>query len=247
MTWNPGFKGKGISQWNPEYAGQTTPKPVEFAPGFNVGPPGPQGAPGISPKVEIEPLDNGHRVKIEAANGSFFFDLFDGAAGKDGISPAVSVSSIDNGHRVTISDARGTYSFDLYNGARGETGAPGTDGVSPSVGVVQTADGHRVSITDASGTTSFDLLNGKDGAAGSPGEDGKDGEPGKPPAVGGDGNWQVWDGEKYVDTGYSATALHNNNGGGLVKMWFGSIEEYNALDTIYNDVAYHILEGAIPV
>lgn len=73
------------------------------------------------------------------------------------------------------------------------------------------------------------------------------GEPGVPPIVGENGNWHTWDGETYIDTGYSATALHNENGGGLVKMWFGTIAEYNALDTIYNDVLYHIIEGAIPV
>ena len=76
---------------------------------------------------------------------------------------------------------------------------------------------------------------------------GPQGTPGKPPIVGDNGNWHVWDGAEYVDTGYSATALHNENGGGLVKMWFGTIAEYNALDTIYNDVLYHIIEGAIPV
>ena len=76
---------------------------------------------------------------------------------------------------------------------------------------------------------------------------GPQGEPGKPPIVGDNGNWNIWDGAKYVDTGYTATALRNENGGGLVKQWFGTVAEYNALDTIYNDVAYHILEGAIPV
>ncbi len=76
---------------------------------------------------------------------------------------------------------------------------------------------------------------------------GPQGAPGKPPVVGANGNWQTWDGEKYIDTGYSATALHNENGGGLVRMWFGTVAEYNALDTIYSDVVYHILEGAIPV
>lgn len=76
---------------------------------------------------------------------------------------------------------------------------------------------------------------------------GPQGTPGKPPIVGDNGNWHVWDGAEYIDTGYSATALHNENGGGLVKMWFGTIAEYNALDTIYNDVLYHIIEGAIPV
>ena len=31
------------------------------------------------------------------------------------------------------------------------------------------------------------------------------------------------------------------------KLWFGTIEEYNALETIEPDICYHILEGDVPV
>ena len=31
------------------------------------------------------------------------------------------------------------------------------------------------------------------------------------------------------------------------KLWFGTIEEYNALEAIEPDICYHILEGAVPV
>lgn len=112
----------------------------------------------------------------------------------------------------------------------------GKDGVSVSVQSVteSTEDGGSNVVTFSDGKT-LAVKNGKKG------------EPGKAPIVGDNGNWHVWDGAEYIDTGYSATALHNENGGGLVKMWFGTIAEYNALDTIYNDVLYHIIEGAIPV
>lgn len=111
---------------------------------------------------------------------------------------------------------------------------------------IHTPTGWRY-LSDLSGIQGPPGPQGEQGIQGEQGRQGIQGEPGIPPSVGDNGNWYIWDGAEYIDTGYSATALHNENGGGLVKMWFGTIAEYNALDTIYNDVLYHIIEGAIPV
>lgn len=64
-----------------------------------------------------------------------------------------------------------------------------------------------------------------------------------PPIVGDNLHWLTWDGSTYVDTGIKATRLVDENSGNEVRMWFGTIAEYNALDTIESDVYYNILEG----
>lgn len=163
-----------MAVWDPQFKGSGSAKPVTFDPGFNVGPPGIglPGEDGVSPTVTTEAIDNGHRIRIEAANGVFTFDLFNGQQGdpgKDGVSPSISISAIGDGNRISITDAKGTKTFDVMDGKQGD---PGSDGISPSVNVVQTADGYRVSITDRDGTKSFDLSNGKQGDPGAPGEDG---------------------------------------------------------------------------
>lgn len=64
-----------------------------------------------------------------------------------------------------------------------------------------------------------------------------------PPIVGDNLHWLTWDGSVYVDTGIKATRLVDENSGNEVRMWFGTVAEYNALDTIESDVYYNILEG----
>lgn len=65
------------------------------------------------------------------------------------------------------------------------------------------------------------------------------GERGATPIVGENGNWFI-DG---VDTKTPASRLVDENGGGDVRMWFGTVAEYNALPRVEKDVYYNILEG----
>lgn len=59
--------------------------------------------------------------------------------------------------------------------------------------------------------------------------------------------WWCWYEGQYIDTGVPATILVDINTGQEVKMWFGTIDQYNALDFIYSDVSYNILEGEVEV
>ncbi len=70
---------------------------------------------------------------------------------------------------------------------------------------------------------------------------------GKTSYIGENGNWFEWDAEQnaFLDTGISATALVDINSGAKVRMWFGTVAEYNALPEIESDVYYNILEGAV--
>ena len=127
---------------------------------------GEKGDDGISPKVEVENIDGGHRVIITDASGSQQFDVMDGEDGEGsgsvepGFSPTVNVTTITGGHRVTITDVNGSRYFDVMDGEDGE------DGYSPTIKVSTISNGHRVTVTDKNGTTSFDVLNGKDGTGG---------------------------------------------------------------------------------
>lgn len=57
--------------------------------------------------------------------------------------------------------------------------------------------------------------------------------------------WWVWDTElhAYKDTGVKTSILIDENSGKVVRIWFGTVEEYNALSQIDSDVYYNILEG----
>lgn len=48
-----------------------------------------------------------------------------------------------------------------------------------------------------------------------------------------------------MDTGYSASALLDQNSQRQVKIWFGTVEQYNALHEIRSDTYYNILEGTV--
>lgn len=68
------------------------------------------------------------------------------------------------------------------------------------------------------------------------------------PYVGDNGNWFIWDAEQgqFIDTGRSATALVDVNSGESIQMWFGTLEEYNSLTEIHENIYYNILEGVAP-
>lgn len=57
--------------------------------------------------------------------------------------------------------------------------------------------------------------------------------------------WYIWDTEthSYKDSGVRASRLIDENSGKEVRMWFGTIEEYNAIPDHDPDVYYNILEG----
>ncbi len=79
------------------------------------------------------------------------------------------------------------------------------------------------------------------------------------PRIGENGNWFVWDpgAGAFADTGCPAAgsqgaaggsgSLTDQNSGRQVKVWFGTVAEYNALETVDPDVCYNILEGAAHV
>lgn len=66
---------------------------------------------------------------------------------------------------------------------------------------------------------------------------------GNPPIIQ-NGTWWIWDAteKQYKDTGARALLI-DENGGDQVKMWFGTVGEYNALPVIHPDIYYNILEG----
>lgn len=70
---------------------------------------------------------------------------------------------------------------------------------------------------------------------------------GKTSYIGENGNWYEWNSEQgaFVDTGYSASALLDQNSQQQVKIWFGTVEQYNALHEIRSDTYYNILEGTV--
>lgn len=66
---------------------------------------------------------------------------------------------------------------------------------------------------------------------------------GKTSYIGENGNWYEWREGQFVDTGVSATALIDQNTGAQIKIWFGTLAEYNALSEVRSDTYYNILEG----
>lgn len=65
-----------------------------------------------------------------------------------------------------------------------------------------------------------------------------------PPILGDDLYWYTWDGTAYKNTGVKASMLLDENSGEKIRMWFGTVQEYNALERIESDVYYNILEGS---
>ena len=82
------------------------------------------GSSGISPTINVTPIQGGNRVVIVDANGTKSFNIMDGVNGvdgQDGISPTISVAAISGGKRITITDKNGTKSFDVMDGEGGIT------------------------------------------------------------------------------------------------------------------------------
>lgn len=67
---------------------------------------------------------------------------------------------------------------------------------------------------------------------------------GKTSYIGENGNWYEWQVDKFVDSGVPATSLLDENSGGRIRMWFGTLAQYNDLSEIRSDTYYNILEGA---
>ena len=115
----------------------------------------PRGNDGVSPTVNVQKIEGGHRVTITDENGSKTFDVMDGQKGKDG----------ENGRGISKieQDIMDPYLLIYYDdGAMDSFPLPaGNDGVSPTVSVEEIDGGHRVSITDQNGTKTFDVLNGE--------------------------------------------------------------------------------------
>ena len=167
-----GFVGT-VDEWLDSLQGEQGP---EGAPGpkGSKGPqgnPGPQGengipgADGISPVIEIESIENGHRVSFidrDHPDGQKI-DLKNGEAGPQG-APGPQGSQGPQGNP----------------GPRGDNGLPGADGISPVIVIAAIENGHRVSFIDRDhpdGQT-IELMNGEDGAVGPQGEQGPQGAQG---------------------------------------------------------------------
>lgn len=126
---------------------------------------GQDGKDGISPKIDVQQVDNGYRLVITDAdgtqnvlirNGEKGEDGTDGIDGHDGVSPVVNCYEKGNGvHELSITDAKGRNGFLIYDGKDGKDGVNGQDG----------AKGEKGDKGDKGDT----------GAQGEKGEDGADG------------------------------------------------------------------------
>lgn len=82
----------------------------DLQPGLN----GLDGDDGVSPTVEVEEIENGHRLIITDVDGEK--NPVDILNGDDGFSPMVTVEPEVSGHLITITDAEGEESFHVTNG-----------------------------------------------------------------------------------------------------------------------------------
>ena len=74
---------------------------------------------GVSPLIDVEEIENGHRITFTDAEGVKTFDVpngTNGTDGKDGVSPLVDVEPTASGHRITFLDTEGETTFDVVNG-----------------------------------------------------------------------------------------------------------------------------------
>lgn len=77
------------------------------------------GKDGVSPLIDVEEIENGHRLNIVDNDGPKSVDILNGTNGKDGtngVSPLVDVEPTASGHRVTFTDAEGDKTFNVTNG-----------------------------------------------------------------------------------------------------------------------------------
>ena len=77
------------------------------------------GKDGVSPLIDVEEIENGHRLTIVDVDDTDTIDILNGTNGTDGVdgvSPTVAVETTTDGHRVTFTDAEGEKTFDVVNG-----------------------------------------------------------------------------------------------------------------------------------
>lgn len=134
-----------------------------------IGPPGPEGSPGISPAVAVNDISDGHRVTITDVTGPHSFDVLNGTDGQAG--PA---------------------GKDGKDGVDGSHGSPGTDGTTftPAVsaeGVISwTNDGGKTNPqpVNVKGPQGEQGIQGVKGDKGDTGEQGPKGDTGVPGPTG---------------------------------------------------------------
>ena len=110
------------------------------------GPPGQDGAPGVSPTATVTQTATGATLTVTDGAGTTTAEISNGEPGTDGtdgVSPTVSVTSISGGHEVSITDASGTQTFDVMDGAQGPSGAMAVVNVSGSTPTITGADNTR--------------------------------------------------------------------------------------------------------
>ena len=87
----------------------------------------------VSPTVETEAIDNGHKITITDINGTRTFELMNGETGKHGISPVVNTEFFDDGFNsgyiLRISDVAGSRAVVIQNGKNGDKGDVGPQGI----------------------------------------------------------------------------------------------------------------------
>lgn len=77
------------------------------------------GKDGVSPLIDVEEIENGHRLNIVDNDGRKSVDILNGTNGKDGVdgvSPTAAIETTESGHRVTFTDAEGDKTFNVTNG-----------------------------------------------------------------------------------------------------------------------------------
>lgn len=77
------------------------------------------GKDGVSPLIDVEEIENGHRLNIVDNDSPKSIDILNGTNGTDGVdgvSPTVTIETTESGHRVTFTDAEGDKTFDVVNG-----------------------------------------------------------------------------------------------------------------------------------
>ena len=77
------------------------------------------GKDGVSPLIDVEEIENGHRLTIVDVNGTDAIDILNGTNGTDGVdgvSPTATIEPTESGHRVTFTDAEGDKTFNVTNG-----------------------------------------------------------------------------------------------------------------------------------
>lgn len=190
-----------------------------------------RGPAGVSPGVDVAEGNGVTTITFHTKDGDVDVTVRDGT----GVVSVEPKGSTDNGniYRINLSDGR-FYEITAPTGPRGKAFTY-EDFTEEQLEALKGAKGDTFTYEDLTP----EQLESLKGAAG---------EPGKPCLIDPDTwHWMVFDPDtgQYRDSGVSATELLDENGSGRVRMWFGTVEEYNALEKIEDDVYYNILEGQV--